>query len=339
MLEVKNKQNVSFITVNNNLGLEITLCTLGASIYDLKVKDKNDCLESIVVTPKDYNEFYTTGAHYGKTVGRFAGRIENGNLSIDGVDYKLLTNDGNGNSLHGGKYGLAFENFKYDIFEDYCSYRISFKYLELENDLPGDVAYKISYVISKEKNEFKIVFEALPNKTTLINLTNHTYFNLSGNLKNTILDQKLKLNCDRYTNLNDNLITKSIDNVNEVMDFRTNHAIGNFINDPSILNHKTNGYDHCFLKKELEDLQIAVLIDEKSNRRMEVYTDYPCIVIYTDNYPSEGPLLQKEAPHLKHDGICFECQYVPNGINMEGVEKGLVKANKTSKHFIKYLFN
>ena len=244
----KEISDVSFITLNNGLGLEVTLSTFGASIYDLKTIDKNKNVESVVLYPTDLNEFYYSDGYYGKCVGRFSGRIDNAECTINDKKYILEKNWNGVNALHGCSKGISFVNFNYEIVDENEEVIVIFTYVEKEDLLPGDVSYKFSYHISKIKNEINLVFNATTNKDTIVNLTNHTYFNLSGDLKDTVMKQKLQFFCDRYTNLNNDLITVSIDKVNDVFDFKNSHEVGLYINDESIQNHMAKGYDHCWLK-------------------------------------------------------------------------------------------
>lgn len=332
-------ENVAFITLNNEIGMEVTLSTLGASIYDLKVIDDNNLLESIVLYPNNLNEFYTSDGYYGKSVGRFSGRIDKARCEINGKEYILEKNWNGLNSLHGGYEGISFQNFEYAIYEYEDRVDIVFTYLEKENLLPGDVNYKITYQVMKNKNDLVVVFNAKTNKDTLVNLTNHVYFNLSGNLKSNIKNQKLQLLCDRYTNLNNELITVSIDSVNEVFDFRKPHEIGKYIYDESIQNHIALGYDHCWIKEDTSNEKIAVLSDDESRRRLTVSTSYPAIVCYAGCYPKKIPFNENKVLIEQYHSICLECQYIPNGINMENVDKAILKPNEEYNHYIKYSFD
>ena len=321
--------DVSFITLDNQVGLVLVLSSFAASIYDLKVIDKKNNLESIILTPSKLETFYNNDGYYGKTIGRFSGRIDKGLLKINDKEYKLDINWNNVNSLHGGNDSICFKNFDYNIkeYKDYVE--VTFSYLEKENILPGDVKYDIIYRVYNNINDFTIYFNAKTNKDTLVNLTNHTYFNLSGNGKDTILNHTLTLNCDSYTNLNNELITTSIDPVNKVMDFTKQKKIKKHINDESLQNHTAKGYDHCFIKKDEFDEQIAILKDKKSKRTMYIKTSYPSIVVYTTNYPADFDFNVKNTKIKKHQGICLECQYIPNGINIENVNKAILKEDDT----------
>ena len=188
----------TFITIENNKGMAIVLCSFGASIFQLEVIDKNNNKEAVILTPTHLNDFYYNDGYHGKIVGRYSGRIDNGKCIINDKEYDLDINWNNTNSLHGGFNGISFANFDYEIIKEKKFVDIVFKYIELENKLPGDVSYKITYRICLNENTFTIFFNAKSNKDTIINLTNHAYFNLSGNGKSTILDHKLKLHCDKY---------------------------------------------------------------------------------------------------------------------------------------------
>ena len=336
IIKENKKNDIVFININNENGLTITLCSFGASIYDLKFIDKNNNLESIVLYPSNINDFYFSDGYYGKCVGRFSGRIDDAKCRIDNQDYFLDKNWNGINSLHGGYQGISFQNFSYDIIKFNDRIEVVFSYYEKEILLPGDVNYKITYQIMKN-NEINILFEASTNKDTLVNLTNHTYFNLSGDIKENIMNQRLFLFCDKYTVLNNNLITTKIDYVNDIFDFRKGMKIGKHINDEYLQNHTARGYDHCWLKEDTNNDLIGVILDEKSGRRLSVYSSYPAIVCYAGCYPKDFDYNHG----IKIDqyySLCLECQYVPNGINMEGVNKAILKKEDRYNHYIKYKF-
>lgn len=335
----ENINDVTFININNEKGLNVILSTFGASIYDLKFIDKNNNLESIVLYPNDLKEFYTSDGYYGKSVGRYSGRIDKSKCKINDVEYILDKNWNGINALHGGYEGISFQNFDYDIVDYVDRVEVIFTYLEKENQLPGDVSYKITYQVMKNKNEVNVKFNATTMKDTLVNLTNHVYFNLSGDLKDNIKNHKLQLLCDKYTNLNNELITESIDEVNEVFDFRIPHEIGKYIYDESIQNHTALGYDHCWFKENEEEAEVAVLTHKENGRRLTVSTSYPAIVCYAGCYPKGFLFNENKVQIEQYHSICLECQYVPNGINMENVDKAVLRKDDEYNHYIKYSFD
>lgn len=337
--KIEKIKDIAFISLKNKTGMEITLCTFGASIYDLKLIDFKNELESIVLTPSYLEDFLTSEDYYGKCIGRFSGRINQGVCKIAGQTYVLEKNWKESCALHGGKDGIAFQNFSYEILEHDNQTDVIFCFVEKENQLPGDVYYTITYQIMKNKNEINLMFDAWSSKDTLVNLTNHVYFNLSGNLKQTILNHKLQLNCDRYTRLNQDLIAETIEPVNSVMDFRRKHCLGDYIFDSYLQNHTAKGYDHCWLKSDISDEYIALLQDDVSKRRLRISTSYPAIVCYAGCYPSSLLFLDSQIPIQKYHSLCLECQFIPNGVQMEHVDKGILKQNERYHHYIRYQFD
>lgn len=338
-ISIDKKENVAFITLENNKNMKVVLSTFGASFYDLVLPNKNNVFESIILTPYNLNDFYYSGGYYGKTVGRFSGRIDKAECTINNKKYFLDKNWNGVNSLHGGKDGISFQNFEYEIINEKGSTVVMFTYLEKEKLLPGDVSYKISYRVMDNSNDIKICFEANTNQDTIVNLTNHVYFNLSGNGERNCLHHNLKLNCDKYTKLNNELITESINHVNDVMDFRNKHELIDYIYDPSLQNHTAKGYDHCFIKEDLTNPEIAVLEEEKSGRRVTISTSYPAIVFYAGCYPKKYEFNENRFYIGQYHSVCLECQYIPNGINMSNVDKAILKKGELYSHYINYHFD
>ncbi|MDE7264584.1 MAG: galactose mutarotase [Anaeroplasmataceae bacterium] len=336
--QIKKIDDITLISLDNEKGMIVTLCTFGASIYDISVVDGNEKVESVVLTPYYFEDFLKSTDYFGKCIGRFSGRIDEGICRINGKEYHLDKNWKQMNALHGGKDGIAFQNFMYQVEEKEHQTNVIFTFVEKENQLPGDVCYSITYEILKNKNEIRLVFDAVSSKDTIVNLTNHVYFNLSGNLKQNILNHKLQLNCATYTRLNQNLIAEAIEPVNKVMDFRKLHTIGDYIYDPSLQNHMAKGYDHCWIKEEMNQEYIALLQDEVSKRRLKIYTSYPAIVCYAGCYPSTSLFTKEKIPINQYHSLCLECQFIPNGINMNHVEKAILKQNDRYHHYIRYQF-
>ena len=337
-IQCKKEKDISFISLVNNTGLEVVLSTFGASFYDLKVKDFKGNIESIILTPSNVEDFYFSDGYYGKSIGRFSGRIDKAKCIINSQEYILDKNWNNVNSLHGGKKGISFSNFEYEILEQEDYTDVIFSYLEKENLLPGDVNYAITYRIFNYKNDIRIIFNAKTTKETIVNLTNHVYFNLSGNLRRDCLEHDLQFNCDKYTRLNNELITLSIDNVDRVFDFREKHPIGKYIYDSCLQNHTSKGYDHCFIKEKIDDELISILEEPISKRRVKVYTSYPAIVCYTGCYPKKFDFNKEKIKIKQYHSVCLECQYVPNGINMDDVDQAILKPGEQYNHFIHYSF-
>lgn len=339
IINVEQKEEVSFISLTNKSKMSVVLSTFGASFYDLIIPDKENNLESVILTPSRLNDFYNSTGYFGKTVGRFSGRIDNAMCEINGIKYSLDKNWNGVNSLHGGYKGISFVNFDYCIYQNDEYTDVVFTCVEKGNQLPGDVNYKITYRIMEFNNEIKLMFNANTTEDTIVNLTNHAYFNLSGNGKRDCLNQNIQFNCDKYTRLNNNLITISVDKVNDVMDFRKMHKLGEYIYDESLQKHTARGYDHCFIKENLSNPEIAIMQDDISGRKLTVKTSYPTLVCYSGCYPADCDFNKEGFKIKQYHSVCLECQYIPNGINMENEDKAILKKGEEYNHYINYSFD
>lgn len=321
-----NNMDFKVIRVQNDNNFQVDLLNYGATIKSVFLDGK-----IMNLTPDNWKGFIDCDSFYGKIVGRYAGRIENGLFRLNDVQYELDLNNG-GNCLHGGINTISNKLFNYHINQSKDNIEVIFYLHDEENLFPGDVDFKITYTIASNENSILIDYNATSNKDTILNLTNHTYFNLSGNYKKTVLDEIMYIDADRFTKLKENMCLESIEMVNEVMDFRTPKKIGQDIEHGFLQNHPTKGYDHCYIlnNKKFEDIK-ASLYDEESKIKLSVYTTYPCVVIYTCNYPSDKLVYHHKAVR-KYDGVCFECQYMPNSINYSNetiLRKGQIYHEKT----------
>ena len=337
-MEVKtlNREGYAHLVITNNCGMTVELSPIGASIYDIFVPNKNGESVSVVLKPSDMENYKES--YHGKTIGRFSGRIDKGVCTIDGKEYKLDINWCEVNSLHGGFNGLSSQvcDFTYSVKNDYCE--VVYTYTEDAGMLPGTVKYEIIYQIKNDSNEIITYHNATTDAKTVVNMTNHTYFNLSGNCQNTILNHNLYFQCDKYTRLNNELITLSIDPVNEVMDFRDGHNVGKYVEDSSLQDHKAQGYDHCFIKGDESNPLLAILKDNESGISLTISSDYPSVVFYSGCYPDSFPFNEDRVENIKYHALCLEPQFIPNGINMDGVEKAILKPGEKYSHYIKYTF-
>lgn len=330
------REGYNHIVIVNNKGMEVEFSSIGASLYDIIIPNKFGEKVSVLLKPTSMEIF--KDKYYGKTIGRFAGRIDKGVCTIAEKEYKLDINWNEVNSLHGGFNGLSSQvcEFSTNMTEEYCE--VVFKHFEAAGMLPGDVSYEIIYHVMANTNEIITYHNATTTEETIVNMTNHAYFNLSGNCKNTILNHNLYLQCSKYTRLNNDLITLSIDPVNEVTDFRDNHHVGIYVEDPSLQDHIAKGYDHCFMKEDEENPLLAILSDTESGISVKISSDYPSVVFYSGCYPDPCPMNSDGIESVKYQALCLEPQFIPNGINMENVPQALLKPEEKYSHYIKYSF-
>ena len=185
---------MKFIELRNKYNTEVVLSTVGASIYDIKTLDYENRFESIIYTTKDKYEFNTERSQLGKTIGRTAGRISDSKFKLNGKLYKIPSYDKNG--LHGGLDGLSYKEFSYKRvdLEEYIEVEFYYKSKDLESGYPGNLDLKVIYRLYNTENKLTLTYKGVSDKDTLLNLSNHSYFNLSGNAKRDIMNHMLLQN-------------------------------------------------------------------------------------------------------------------------------------------------
>ena len=329
---------VSFIELENIFGTKVTLCNVGASIYDIETVDYKGNAESILYTTLKKDDFPYDGSYFGKTIGRTGGRISNSKFILNGMEYKIESDDPNG--LHGGKDGLSFKEFNYEKMEDDSYITVIFSYLSknMEAGYPGDLDLKVIYKLYKNINKLTINYVGVSNKDTLLNLSNHSYFNLSGNAKRDILGHELWINASKMEKI-ENLIPKDIVKCEKIYSFKNKHLIGDYLKESEIINN-TNGYDFPYIFDENDILKDnAKLKDSISKRTLTIRTTYPTVVLYTCNYVGDE-IMNNEKKAMPYYAACLECMYHPNTINSDFLKdkKDVLVKNKKYDEKIELYF-
>lgn len=304
-------------TLINDNGIMMKVIPYGCSITELWVPDKNGELADIVLGFDTISEYENNTPYLGCIVGRYGNRIAKGRFTIDGITYQLALNEsGKPNHLHGG-----FKSFKDIVFKAIpmktpYGPALRLKYLshDGEEGYPGNLDVTVTYTLTN-KNELKIDYVATTDKPTILNLTNHSYFNLAGEGSGTILDHELMLNAEYYTPADEYLIpTGEIAPVKGTgIDFTTPRRIGERIE--QYKDYPFGGYDHNFIinKKEGELAFAGRLREYKSGREMEIYTTEPAIVLYTGNWLD---IKGKGGKYYgRYAGLCLETQHCPDSPN------------------------
>lgn len=330
----------SYTLINKNK-MKVKVITYGGAIVEINVPDKYGNFDDVVLG-YDSIEGYEEGKKFhGALIGRCGNRIENSKFTINGKEYVLAANDGV-NHLHGGNKG--FDKVVWDsevVDSDNNILKLSYLSEDGEEGYPGNLNVNVFYFLTDD-NELKIEYRAVSDKDTVINLTNHSYFNLRGHASNDILDQKLMVNADSFT-VNDKYSiptgeTRSIENT--PMDFRKLKKIGKNINDEDEQIEFGKGYDHNWMLNangDLKDLS-AMLVDEVSGRAMEMYTTNVGVQVYTGNFLDGTEIGKENVAYKRRSGICLETQFVPNAINDSNFESSLLKANDEYRHTTIYKF-
>lgn len=328
----------SFRLFNDN-GVEITVIDYGCIITNIIVPDKKGKKESIVLGFDKIQDYIDYSPLFGSVVGRFAGRIKEGKFSLDGKGYELIKNNGS-NHIHGGSVGFDKAIWKAEVIENPHEVGVVFEHFSAdgEESYPGNVNVKLKYTLNN-RNEFSLVYEGTTDKKTILCLTNHTYFNLSGNLKNDIRNHELVLKSERFVELDEELIPtgKIIPVDGTVFDFRGGRKIGDGVVSEDEQNVIAgNGYDHPFVLSENGSNEI-ILKDDLSGRALVVETNQPSVVLYTgtqiaDDFEIRG------TKSRKYLGLCLETQGFPDAINQPEFPSCVLNVGEIYNAYTKWTF-
>lgn len=323
----------------NDAGMEVTCLNYGCTITSIFVPDRHGKTENVVLGFDTVAEYQKHSPYFGSVIGRHAGRIKNGMLTVDGETYRLAQNN-LGNHLHGGIKGFDKAVWDVSITEETDSISIRYSRLSdhLEEGYPGTVELAVIYTVTND-HEIILTLEGESDRPTILNLTNHTYFNLSGNLKRSIALHRLTLKSDQFLELDDGLIPtgQAVDVEGTVFDFRKGRVIQDGITSPHPQNLLAgNGYDHPFLLRGGDSADI-VLEDEESGRRLIIETNQPSVVLYTGN-SLEDDFQIRGKQSGKYLGLCLETQGIPDAINHPQFPTTLVGEGERYKSVTKWRF-
>ena len=303
-------------TLTNSKGASVVLSEIGAGIVSIIVPDRDGNLADVALGYDDPESFIKDGPFMGRIPGRFANRIALGKFTLDGVEYNLPVNNGP-NHLHGGPDGFAEKVWESRIVDD----AVEFMYFseDGEQGYPGNLKAVAHYEWS-EDNELKLTMTAECDAPTVVNLTNHVYFNMDGEGSGTILDHMLKLNCSEYlpTDATQIPLGDSEPVAGTPMDFVNAKPVGRDIRADFEPLKIGNGYDHCWVIDGAEPGQLqaaAKLWSEKSGRLVEIFTTQPGIQVYTGNWLAGCPVGKKGHVYGNNYGIALECQHFPDSPN------------------------
>ncbi len=308
-------QAVDVVTMTNGKGIEAKVITYGGIIISLKAPDREGKPGDIVLGFDNLDGYLRGHPYFGAIIGRYGNRIGAGKFVLDGVEYKLAVNNGP-NHLHGGIKGFDKVVWKIERAQaqgDEAILKLSYLSKDGEEGYPGNLKCTVTYTLTAG-NELKMRYEATTDKTTVLNLTNHSYWNLAGQGNGDILGHELMLNADRYTPVNEGLIpTGEFKSVKDSpMDFTAPMTIGSRIKQVDI-----GGYDHNFvLNGKGEKMKLCAKVYEPtSGRAMEIRTTEPGVQFYTGNF-LDGTLTGKDGKvYKKHYAFCLETQHFPDSPN------------------------
>lgn len=321
-------ENIFIYTLENKY-LKVEILNLGALIKKLEVKTKNKKNKNVVISYEEVEDYEKNPAYIGAIVGRNAGRIKNAILKIENENFNLEKNNGN-NNLHGGVGSISHKLWEVEIKKDRLSCKI--KSPHLENGFPGNVDIKVDYIL--KNNVLILEYFATSDRKTYINLTNHSYFNLSAG-EELIYNDILEIDSDKLIKLDNESIPYKLMNLKDtIFDFKEPKRIKNFFKSEDEQKKLANdGIDHSYILNKTKKSPI-IIYNDKSGIKMEVETDNPAVVVYTANYFQDVGL-------EKHSGICFETQEAPNLFEDEalGIKPFFTDFNKDYQRYTKFIFS
>lgn len=335
-------EQVELYTLRNENGMEVEIITYGGRITSLKAPDKDGNYENVVLGFDSLEDYTSENPYFGALIGRYGNRIEKGKFSLDGETYSLPQNDGE-NHLHGGEKGFDKVVWQAEEGEGNNSLKLTYISEDMEQGYPGRLETVVVYTLN-EDNSLDVSYEATTDKKTIVNLTQHAYFNLSADFNEEILDHVIEINADKFLPVDKTLIPTGelMEVAGTPFDFREPKTIGQDI-DKDGANEQLRlglGYDHCWVLNEQDSgMRFAASAHHpESGRLMEVHTNEPGIQLYTGNF-LDGTLPQPGGGTYAHrTGFCLETQHYPNSPNEEGfpsvvLEPGETYSSKTTFKF------
>jgi aldose 1-epimerase len=317
--KTKDGQQVTLHTLKNRHGVTVKLIDYGATVISVETPDRDGKTANITLSFPALDGYLQRHPFFGSTVGRYANRIAGGKFTLDGKEYTLATNNGP-NHLHGGLKGFDAVMWKAEPISResapaYVGVKFRYTSKDGEEGYPGTLQVTAAYTLSDD-NELRIDYAAVTDKPTVINLTNHAYWNLAGAGSGDILGHVLRLEADKYLPIDDSSIPtgKLADVKGTPFDFTEPRGIGERIDALKQDPHKTKGYDHCYvLRGQKGELELAAVVFEpKSGRVMEVLTTEPGVQLYCGNFLDGGPGANG---FKQHEGFCLETQHYPDSPN------------------------
>lgn len=328
--KTKDGQEVTLFTLNNGKGLTAKVITYGATVVAVETPDKNGKSANVTLSFPTLAGYLDRHPYFGSTVGRYGNRIAKGRFKIDGNEYTLAVNNGP-NHLHGGMKGFDAVVWQAEEVQQADAVGVRFTHQSKDGDegYPGNLNVGVVYSVTSD-NELKIEYTATTDKPTVVNLTNHCYWNLGGAGSGDILKTELLIAADKYLPIDAGSIpTGELAPVKGTpLDFTTAHAIGDQIGELKKEPHQTKGYDHCYvLRGQAGQLELAArAIDPKSGRVMEIRTTEPGIQLYCGNFLGGGA---GEAGFKQHEAFCLETQHYPDSPNQPEFPSTLLKPGQT----------
>ena len=335
---------VQAVTLTNGAGISARIMTLGATLQSLMVPDKAGHKDDVVLGYDSAQEYLSHPDYFGASVGRYANRIAKAKFTLDGKNYALPVNDGP-NTLHGGAKGFDKRMWKIDSVSNGPEAKVVFSYVSADGEegFPGELKVTVTYSLS-EQNALKLEYRATTSKPTVLNLTNHSYFNLSGNDARDVMGNMVTLHAERFTPVDATLIPTGERRAvaGTVFDFRTPHRVGDRIRDGHDQQIRyARGYDQNFIVDGAAgSLRPAAVVSEPvSGRTLELSTSAPGVQFYTGNFLDGTYFGKGQRAYRQGDAICLEPGVFPDTPNHPDFPTSRLNPGQTYINTIVYKFS
>lgn len=335
-------KEVEKYTLENKDGIQVDIITYGGRITSLRTADTEGTLENVVLGFETIEQYEKDNPYFGALIGRYGNRIAKGKFSLDGTEYSLAKNNGE-NNLHGGEQG--FDKRVWDAAteegDDWVKLKLTYLSADMEEGFPGNLSTTVTYTLNKD-NSLDVLYEAVTDKATVVNLTQHAYFNLSGDFSTTILDHVVEIDADTYLPVDGGLIpTGELRPVaGTPFDFREAKLVGKEIDADNEQIGLGGGYDHCWVLngQGAGYRSVANAYHPATGRNLEVLTDEPGIQFYTGNFLDGTLPAPNGGTYAKRSGLCMETQHYPDSPNQPGfptvtLEPGATYSTRTTFRF------
>ena len=302
-------KDIELFTITDEIEVKIT--NYGGTIVSVRAPDKEGVLGDVVLGFDDLDGYLTNKTYQGATVGRYANRIKGGRFTLDGVEYILAQNTAP-DHLHGGIKGFDKVVWIPEVLEN--GVRLYYKSVDMEEGYPGTLDVSVTFKL--EGGSLAVDYYAETSKPTVLNLTNHAYFNLAG--EGDALGQRLWIDADSYTPMSEALIPLGVEEPVDgtPFDFRDEETVGDRINEDHVQLKRGGGYDHNYVLNQITNPQMS-LTDPESGRVLEVSTTMPGVQFYTGNF-IDGTEIGRNGPIERRAGLCLETQFFPDSPNRPG---------------------
>ncbi|WP_327288631.1 aldose epimerase family protein [Salimicrobium salexigens] len=324
-------------TLENDHGMSVSILNYGGIITKLMVPDRHGRTENVVLGYKNYADYADNANYLGAQIGRVAGRIKNSSFQLNDNSYVLTNNEGN-HHLHGGSNGFHQMVWDAETFQSKNEAKLILNRTSthMEEGYPGNLDVSITYTLNNA-NELTLSYGASSDQDTPVAMTNHTYFNLSGNRRETVHNHHVEFESDHFAELDEELIPtgRLMETTGTPFDFRNGRSIGEGLK-PDTAQQKTvgNGYDHYFVLGKEKTIKVS---EQSSGRNMEIRTNQPGMVLYTANGLDAG-LALNNGPSQKYAGVCFEAQAHPAALHHEEFPSVIAASGERYHSYITYSF-